>query len=357
MAISFSCPCGQEMQAKEEQAGQGSRCPKCGSDVMIPSIEAAPEPEPPPRPEAVTPPPQERTSTAAIISLVLGLLSLLCIFVTGIPAIIAGIIGLRAVSRSGGRLGGKRMANAGIVLGTFGNVCIPLVGIASRQVKLKAAHVISANNLKQVGLSMHNYNGFYRQLPPAVVYDRDGNPLYSWRVLLLPYIEEDALYNEFHLDEPWDSPHNKPLVARMPKFYARPGEWPAKEPYATYYQVFDGPGAVFDSDKSKGLKPFRVAGHSLMQSNATRRLADITDGTPNTFLIAEAAEPVPWTKPADLHFDPDGPLPKLGGSFNGNFNVIMADGTVRFIKTRSTSEKTIRAAITANGGEILGPDW
>jgi hypothetical protein len=366
MAISFSCACGQHLQAEKEQAGQRTRCPKCGSDVMIPSIEVAPPtPEPPPRSEPVTLRPPERTSVAAIISLVLGLLSLLFILVTGIPAIIAGIIGLRAIDRSGGRLGGKRMATAGIILGTFGTVCIPCLGMASRRLNQAAAQAVSANNLKQLGIAMHHFNGT-GQLPPAVVYDWDGNPLYSWRVLLLPYIEEDALYKEFHLDELWDSPHNKPLLARMPKTYVRPREWPAKEPYATYYQVFDGPGAAFNSDKNKGLKPFSPPGFgaafgqpdgpALMQGADVSSIPrTFTDGT-STILIAEAADPVPWTKPADLHFDPNGPLPKLGGLFNGNFNVVMADDSVRLI-SRSVSQTTLRGAITANAGDVLGPDW
>ena len=363
MTISFSCACGQQLQASEEQAGRPIGCPKCGREVMIPSVEPAPEPQPPLRPEAVTERPRqpERTSTAAIISLVLGILSLLCIFVTGIPAIIAGIISQRAISRSSGRLGGKGMATAGILLGTFGTVCIPCLGMTSRRLNQAAAQAVSANNLKQLGLAMHMFNATYGQLPPAVVYDRDGNPLYSWRVLLLPFIEEDALYKEFHLDEPWDSPHNKPLLARMPKLYARPREWPPKEPYATYYQVFDGPGAVFDSDKSKGLEPFGVpdpgaAAASRMQASTSRRIADIPDGTSNTILIAEAGDAVPWSAPGDLHFDPNGPLPKLGGLFYGNFHVIMANQAVRFI-SKSISPTTLRSAITADGGDTLGPDW
>jgi hypothetical protein len=399
MAISFSCECGQQLQAKEEHAGRRTRCPKCGSDVMIPSIEPAPPPEAPARPAAVTPRPRpdvshldedddweerrrrrpavpEATSTAAVVSLVLGILSVLCLGLPGIPAIIVGIVALSAISRSRGRLGGQGFAVGGIILGVVGLVfLLPalLLVPAVQKVREAATRIKSQNNLKQIAIGMEAFHDSYNEFPPAVVYDRDGKPLYSWRVLLLPYVEENQLYSEFHLDEPWDSPHNKALLPRMPRVYARPGS-PPQEPYATYYQVFDGPGAIFDSDKSKGLRPFfpaglgpfggagpgeapRPAAPPLMQSSSTRRLVDITDGTSNTILIVEAGDPVPWTKPADLRWDPNGPLPKLGGLFYGNYNVAMADGSVRFINPKSASEQTIRAAITARGGEILGRDW
>jgi Protein of unknown function (DUF1559)/Domain of unknown function (DUF4190) len=396
MAISFSCECGQQLQAKEEHAGRLTRCPKCGSDVMIPSIEPAPPPETAARPEAVTPRPRpdvshleddweerrrrrpavtEATSNAAIVSLVLGILSVLCLGVPSIPAIIVGIVALLAISRSRGRLGGQGLAVGGIVLGVVGLVVllpVLLLVPAVQKVRGAAMRINSQNNLKQIAIGMHNFHSTYNEFPPAVVYDRDGKPLYSWRVLLLPYVEEGALYQEFHLDEPWDSPHNKPLLARMPRVYAPPGS-PPQEPYATYYHVFDGPGAIFDSDKSKGLRPFNLpgvgpfgvpgpgavgqpAGPSLMQSSPSRRLVDITDGTSNTIMIVEAGDPVPWTKPADLRWDPNGPLPKLGGLFNGDFNVALADGSVRFI-SKPTAEHTVRARITANGGEILAGDW
>jgi hypothetical protein len=387
MVLSFSCECGQQLQAKEEYAGRRTRCPKCGRDVMIPSIETAPAPEPPPRPEAVVRRPRpdvshhddeddddrdeprrrrrrqpEGTSTAAVFSLVLGILSLCLLFLAGIPAIILGVVGLRAVSRSGGRLGGRGLAVGGIILGTVGTLCTCLAGLAvpgTAAVRNEAAKQQSRNNLKQISLALINYGETYQRLPPAVVYDREGRPLYSWRVLILPFIEEDQLYREFHLDEPWDSPNNKPLLARMPKTYAPPGTTIA-EPYATYYQVFDGPGAAFNSDKTRGLQPFNAVppgpnGPVTMTSNTVVRFpVDFLDGTSNTFLVAEAAEAVPWSKPADLLFDPNAPPPKLGGLFGGDFNVGLADGSVRLVP-KKTDAQTIRACITIAGGEPLFP--
>ena len=85
-----------------------------------------------------------------------------------------------------------------------------------------AARTQCVNNLKQIGLAMHNYHATHKTFPPAFTVDKDGKPLLSWRVLILPYLEQDALYKEFHLDEPWDSPHNRTLIERMPPTYRCP---------------------------------------------------------------------------------------------------------------------------------------
>ena len=186
---------------------------------------------------------------------------------------------------------------------------------------------------------MHDYNSMHGQLPPAVVYGEDGKPLYSWRVLILPYIEQDELYREFHLDEPWDSPHNIELVSRMPVTYAPPpGKRTKVPPGHTVIHVFVGKGAAFEG--RTGL----------------RLPADFWDGTSNTILLIEAGRPVPWSSPEDLAFDPAGPLPDLQPIFRDGFRVALGDGSMRWIR-KDISESTLRTAITRNGGEILGPDW
>jgi hypothetical protein len=188
-----------------------------------------------------------------------------------------------------------------------------------------------------------------------VLRDKDGRPLLSWRVLVLSYLEEGDLYREFRLDEPWDSPHNVALLPRKPKVYAPPPGLPAAEragPAGTFYQVFTGPGTAFDG----------AAGLRLPQ--------DFPDGPSHTILVTEAGEPVPWTKPEDLAYDPDGPLPPLGGIFTGEgghtlvgrnrarlCHVGLADGTVRYFSFRELSEATLRDAITRDDGRRLGPDW
>jgi prepilin-type processing-associated H-X9-DG protein len=354
MAIVFSCACGQEMQAKDEHAGRRTRCPQCGKDVVIPGIQAEAAPESPRPPEGVAArrPQQERFS--------------------------------REDEEWEERPRRRRSSGSGIgagwivlivlgVLGVLGLLCmVPALLLipAVQRVREAAARIQDQNNLKQLSLAMINYADSHQgEMPPAVVYDKDGKPLYSWRVVILPYVEQQQLFNQFHLDEPWDSPHNKPLLAQMPKVFQSPAANPP-DPYSTYYQVFDGPGAAFNSDKGAGLKPFDPTGGGMFgqpggqkpglalrrSANVIRFPASFTDGTSNTVLIVEAGDPVPWTKPADLPFNPNGPLPKLGGVHGGNFNAAMGDGSVRYV-SKGVSEKTVRAAITIAGGEMLGPDW
>src|SRR5262249_10290383 len=177
-------------------------------------------------------------------------------------------------------------------------------------------------------------------------------PLYSWRVLLLPHLGESDLYNEFHLDEPWDSPHNLQLLPRMPEVYQSPPPAVHSEPGKTFYQVIVGPGAAFE-----GKEGFRLSKE------------DFPDGTSNTFLVVEAGTAVPWTKPADLVYDPEGPLPEFGrvsrvrAPLSGSkqitqFNAALADGSVRYFATNFHKEQTLRAGITRNGGETIAPnDW
>jgi hypothetical protein len=214
-----------------------------------------------------------------------------------------------------------------------------IVADGIRKVREAAARTQSMNNLKQIGLAMHNYLGANGTFPSQAIYDKDGKPLLSWRVQLLPYIEANDLYSKFKLDEAWDSPHNKKLLARIPKTYQAPAGKP-KHPYGTFYQGFSGKGAFFEGKKGIGI-------------------ADITDGTARTIMIVEAATDVPWTKPEDIPFDPDKALPNMASMYsNPGFNAGYCDGSVRFISGK-IKEATLKALITRNGGEVLadGSDY
>jgi len=168
----------------------------------------------------------------------------------------------------------------------------------------------TVNNLKQIALAWHNYESANGNFPSNEV-GKGKKSLLSWRVQILPYIEEDTLYKQFKLDEPWDSEHNKKLIDKMPKIYA-PVRGKA-DAGMTFYQSFAGKNGL--------LKPGQKVS-----------IVSVIDGTSNTFMVAEAAKPVIWTKPDDLVFDGKD-VPALGGMFDGKFHAAFCDGSVnRFRK-------------------------
>lgn len=190
----------------------------------------------------------------------------------------------------------------------------------------------SQGNLKQIGLAMIHFADTYNGKMPTDIRDKDGKALLSWRVAILPFVEEDKLYKEFKLDESWDSDHNKKLIAKMPKTYA-PVRVKSKEG-ETFYQVFDGEKALFGPKKTP------------------RFPASIADGTSITGLVFEAGEPVIWSKPADLAFDEKKALPKLGGLFDGECNVVLCDGSVIRLK-KNPDEKELKLFIMPADGTPL----
>jgi prepilin-type processing-associated H-X9-DG protein len=151
-------------------------------------------------------------------------------------------------------------------------------------------------------------------------------------LLCCPYVDEDGLYRQFFLNQPWDSEHNKKLIEKMPRIFAPPLGVKSK-PGHTFYRMFDCPDSMF----------------------RTKKLADVADGLANTLMIFEAGESEIWTKPDELDYDPKKPLPKLGGHFDNGMNVAFADGMVKFIK-KPINEKVFRAWITATGGESIQKD-
>jgi hypothetical protein len=202
----------------------------------------------------------------------------------------------------------------------------------------------SASKLRYIAVALERYHDQFGRLPPAAVCDEEGTPLYSWRVVLLPFLEEEIVYRRFHLDEPWDGSHNKELLEKTPRCYAAGGGDPAG---LTRYQALVGPDAAFAAGEGRRMPD------------------DFPDGLADTLLVAEAAEPVPWTKPVDLPHDAHGPLPRLGGACTKpvrwlgietgrvpGFCAVFADGKARFVPA-SVGERTLRGFITRNGGEKL----
>lgn len=176
--------------------------------------------------------------------------------------------------------------------------------------RARAARFESMDNLKQIGLALHNFYMANKHFPLPASYSKDGKPLLSWRVYILPYLEEDALFRQFHLDEPWDSPHNRTLIDKMPSIYRMPLS--KSESGRTNYLLPVGGGATFEADKPTYFK-------------------DIVDGLSNTIMtvVVDDEHAVMWTKPEDLQFDPKDPTRGLGRFFEGCLSFGLCDGSVR----------------------------
>ena len=147
----------------------------------------------------------------------------------------------------------------------------------------------SMNNMKQIGLAILNHENANKSLPARAMLGKDGKPLLSWRVQMLPYLEANDLYRQFHLDEPWDSPNNKKLIDQMPAVFRNPSS--NAPPNTTTYLAPVGPGTLFEGDKGRSMK-------------------EVRDGAANTIMLVEANDDqaVIWTKPDDWRYDPQKPL-------------------------------------------------
>jgi hypothetical protein len=183
------------------------------------------------------------------------------------------------------------------------------------------------NKLKQIGVAMHNYHDTHRTFPGG------GQSQLSWRVHILPFVGHAALYQQFHINEPWNSQHNMALIPLMPDIYRRPGSGAA--PGKTNYVGIDGPGGI-------------------MENGGGKRIPDITDGVSNTILVTEVLDhaAVTWTQPIDYRYNPSNPLGDLGG-WNGGFHALFADGSVRFL-ARVVNPQTLLGLFTRNGNEPIG---
>lgn len=228
------------------------------------------------------------------------------------------------------------ITNGGIIAN--GPTLATSIAAMIRTARDSASRVVIANDLKQIGLAMHNYLSAYGTFPPHAIYSKDGKtPLLSWRVAILPYLEQDDLYKQFKLDEPWDSEHNKKLIARIPAIYKSPTAAPSKETGQTPFLAFVGGGALFDASP---------------KGTAAR---DMVDGFSRTFMVVEAQEQVPWTKPDDIRFDPSKPIPKFGmDAKDADFLVLFADGSVQRL-SKALAEKKLKALITRAGNEPIDP--
>lgn len=210
-------------------------------------------------------------------------------------------------------------------------VLVALLLPAVQSAREAARRAQSMNNLKQIGLAFHNYHEVYKKFPGSKNLGPDGKTVHSWRVAILPFVDQVELHNQYKLDEPWDSEHNRKLLARMPPVFRSPNATND----ATYPSYFGLTGASAGLGDGNGEK-----------------IRDFIDGTSNTILIVGAQREIPWTKPEDIPFDPKKDLPKFGGYHPQGFLGLLCDGSVRFL-SKGIDEDVLKALLTRNGGEVV----
>ena len=218
-----------------------------------------------------------------------------------------------------------------VVLGCGGLIAVGLLLPAVQKVR-EAASRAQEKNLMQIGLGMHQSSGVNNgKLPPA-----EGN--LSWRVHLLPYIEQDGVYKQFDPKQAWDAGRNRPLADTVIKTYASPLDEGVLT--QTHYRVFTGTGTAYDPELMR-KRPFPEY---------------ITDGTSNTLLAADTTESIPWPQPKEIPFQPNGSFPELGHAKRPMALALLCDASVRSFDKKKMDPALLRALITATGGEVV-PDW
>jgi hypothetical protein len=203
------------------------------------------------------------------------------------------------------------------------------------------------SHMKMIGLALHNYHNVYKTFPPAYVADKNGKPMHSWRVLLLPFLEQQSLYDKYDFNEPWDGPNNSKLADSMPLVYSCPSATAVKQGLTSYV-------AVVDPD-------------TIWPGNAARTFGGIPDGTSNTVLVVEYNSDIQWLEPRDLPLSEaltvlssddmavagshkwDGPLYE----YSNDRHVALADGSVRSVRN-CTGRDVWSALLVVNDGPVQG---
>ena len=308
MPISATCTCGQFLQTDAANAGHALQCPRCGRDWNV----------------------SDAGDPSQIFFIAEG---------SGAPDLLDRQT-LRNAERNRGRF---RDHGKAIAQDVFGIICclflLWLLMPATSHCGPGMNRTACTNNLKQISLAMDAYQSDHGCLPPAAITDKNGKPLLSWRVAMLPYLENGPLYAKFHLDEPWDSPHNRTLLDQMPGLYNCPRRQ-ALKPGMTGYQVVVGHETAFTPD----LEPLPISG--------------VTDEFKDTLLVAESVHPVFWTQPDDIPFAVALHTSELGdpqGAHDHGFGAAFADGSVRFLRS-TISPRILHAFLTRNGNEAVAAD-
>ncbi|MBA4019268.1 MAG: hypothetical protein C0483_19050 [Pirellula sp.] len=244
---------------------------------------------------------------------------------TGIQADLAKFPSLGSISRHmRPSVHVTRNTKTGILMETYATgpsldvLSAPMIGMffgtvapAVAQARFAAQEAVAMNNMRQISLALLSYEAEHGRFPKNIV-DADGNAILSWRVAILPYLDQAALYEEFHRDEPWNSAHNAKLLARMPPSFQHPSE--KLEAGKTLYQLPTGAGTLFDAREVR-LADLQNAGVRTTQAAMV--------------LESSVADAVAWTKPSDVKLDLQSFVDKLFRDRQGFTSIARADGSVQ----------------------------
>ena len=204
-----------------------------------------------------------------------------------------------------------------------------LTGLADK-IDADALRTQGMNNMRQLGLALLNYESAHGSFPSATMRHESGNE-YSWRIAILPYIEENELFLRYRFDEPWNSKHNLEVTSEMPAAFKHPSN---ESPTDTNYFAVVGPGTLFSPE---GGTTF----------------ADITDGSMRTVMLVEAVRDSHWAKPGGIPVADALDPKKLGGFTDGVIHVNMSDGSVRSVSNQITPAMLAALYSTAGGDEDI----
>jgi hypothetical protein len=292
MSFDFRCPhCGSMTNIEEKYIGMTGPCAQCGKTITIH------------RPESVLPPsnpilPASPRKTNKILIILLAVVFLVA------------------------------LAGGGVLTSLW------ISGHKANQ------RIICLNNQKEIALAIISYESEKGHFPPAYTVDKDGKPIHSWRVLILPHLNRMDLYNQYRMDEPWNSPHNLRLSDKMPRVYHCPAD--TDSPNCTSYAMLVGPHAVFSDPK-----------HPRSSSFISSK-----DGTSETLLLVEAADAkINWLEPHDLNveamaFKINAGSKEITSHHAGGAAVSFCDGHCAFLRTDIKPE-TLKALTTVDGHEAV----